>query len=101
MPSAARTRLERAVNVEGTEESADALHRARQVLPQIIDDLATQAEAGDSDARDKLLELMEGDLARSRSGVRDELLIKIEKIRNSGSPMLEALWTKLKIAHAD
>lgn len=89
-----RPRVERAQSSSNTDAERDFRGTIREALPALSDYIRTHIET-DADARRMVMALAEQDLARSRAGDQDELLLRLKAVREAGSPILLSYWEKV------
>lgn len=92
-----RMRINRAIQVDSEAMEVGAVAQLSAAIPWVIAGLIEDART-DPDARKQVIELVGDDIARARSGQRDELLLKLAEVRKAGSPILETLWARLEKA---
>lgn len=97
MPSnnQSRARSRRSINTSGTEVHQDALSLINDSLNDIVQSLTEKAKQGDNNAAKQILDMAKDEFVRARSGANDPMMIRVQQIREAGSPKLEALWAQM------
>jgi hypothetical protein len=90
-----RARLNRSISTEGTEAQQDALSYISDNLTSIVKSLTALAKRGDVQAAKALIALQQEEFIRAKSGANDPLLVRLQEIREAGSPKIRQLWGTL------
>lgn len=90
-----RMRVDRAMGGNTSSDVVDILSELRSASLDIVRLDIESAKGGNDDARKRILSLVEDDIYRAKSGQASDILLALAKVREKGSKINEATWSRL------